>query len=171
MLTQEQTTRLHELQPRIAEAARIAHYRWMTDCDIDDIIQEANDAIITKATTDPDFLNQTDSYIVNMGIWRARDAARRERRHTNRTCDPPPPTDGDADDDLLDRFSESGSDLDLRITIQQTLAGLNETTRRVAIMLAQGYRKVEIAQALGMSPQSVGYHTGRARQALTGALA
>lgn len=73
--------RLEALEERLrAAACHVARRAGAAGSDVDDVFANARLAIIDRAAEDPDFLAQTDAYVVNYGIWRAQDQLRRDSR-------------------------------------------------------------------------------------------
>lgn len=122
----------------------------------DDLVQEANVSIIERANQDPTFLVQQPAYIVRRGLWRAGDALRRELNHQKRAV----PLEED-----LELESEELDLLDA-IAVREAVEGLNAKQRDVAERLAIGLRRKEIADDIGIKPQSLTWHYGKLRRIL-----
>lgn len=166
MSEKKQTARIIELQDDLSKMAAWLHHNEMPDMEPDDLAQEMNLAILEKAQQDPDFLLAKKSYIINFAIWRAKDAARKNRRrYTNHLAETDP------DDDDPASFIAPDLDLDYSITIRQILDTLGEKTRSIALLLAQGYKKTEIAGMMKVTPQAIGYHVRQAQATFAEALA
>ena len=153
-MTPHQYEALIRLQPRLryAVVARFGPH------DADDLVQEANVAIIERANADPSYLVQQPAYLVRAGLWRAADALRRETAYLNRIA----PLE----------FAEQPDELDLLeiLAVREALAGLGERQRAIAVSLAAGRRKAEIAADLGIKRQSIYHHLAKIQVALAGAM-
>ena len=68
--------RIEALEPRIRAAT--INVAQITGGDADDLFANARLAIIERALEESRFLSQADAYIVNFGVWRARDRHRHE---------------------------------------------------------------------------------------------
>jgi len=161
-LSKEQQDRIVELQSYLRRRAAWLHYTKFPTVPVDEIIAEANLAILERAADDPDFLNQSNSYVTNHGLWRAGDAHRRVLRYEPDTLL------DDEDTGLADTLPAPEADLDLSVAVREALAKLDDTARTVAIMLTQGYKKAEIARHLGIKKQSISWHCRKIEQALVG---
>lgn len=170
-MTPEQTAKLEALQPRLERAAIGISNRSAHTIPADDIVQEANLAIIERAMTDPTFMDQTPSYIMQHGLWKARDQYRSKGtlgRYDARTVS----LDAlNADESTDYQFPADAvvvdDDLDLSVAVQQAIDTLGDTAKAICIMLANGYKKAEIARALGIQRQSINWHVKKARAALS----
>ena len=154
-LTAAQNARIVELQPYLARRAGWLHHTHLPVVPEDEIVAVANLAIAERAAREPAFLDQTPSYVTTHGLWRAQSAYR----------SPPATTDLD-----LSAIPAPVADLDLSAAISQALDTLDDTARTVAAMLAQGYRKAEVARHLGMKKQSIYHHLDKIQVALAGAM-
>jgi DNA-binding CsgD family transcriptional regulator len=164
-LTKEQHERIVNLQPYLRRRADWLHHTKFPTVPVDEIIAEANLAILERAAQEPDFLDQNDSYVTTHGLWRAKDACVRELTYEPLTL---------LDDEnagLADTLTAPEIDLDLTAAVHQALSQLDDTARQVAVMLAQGYRKSDIADQLGIRKQSIGWHVTKVRRALAGVAA
>jgi DNA-directed RNA polymerase specialized sigma24 family protein len=161
--------RLVGLQPRL-RAAIVAKCGRQ---DLDDLLQEANVALLERAAADPEFLLQTDGYVVNWGVWRAQDA--NCRRYTYEGFAPLFPETGEDDDEAVASGAQLAAipapalDPDAAIAVRDALAGVTGKTRAVADGLLAGLRRKDIAEALGITSQSVGWHYSKLRRALAAA--
>jgi hypothetical protein len=70
--------RIEALTPQINVIAR--HWASRTGCEVEDIDQTMVLAIAEQATQHPEFLRQTDNYVLTRGSWRAVDAVRKHWR-------------------------------------------------------------------------------------------
>jgi DNA-directed RNA polymerase specialized sigma24 family protein len=127
----------------------------------EELLSQMNLYLAERAHQDPGFLQQAPGYITRAAAWRARDWMRSQRRER---C-----TSFDAIEQVL---YAPAPDLDLGLAVRDALAGLCETDRQIAGMLASGYERKEIAQRLGYSSSSALWRAlARIRAALTPALA
>lgn len=161
----EQNTRLVKLQDDLTKMAYWLHRQHIPDMHPDDILGEMNLALMIRADQDPTFLDQKKAYIISHAVWRARHAATKNRRYTNRRVDYV-----DDEADPLSYIADT-ADLDFGLDFQQALAGLSEKTKTIVLLLGQGYRKADIARIMKISAPNVGYHVKRARAHFTKALA
>ena len=159
-LTAAQNARIVELQPYLARRAGWLHHTHLPGVPEDEIVAVANLAIAERAAREPAFLDQTPSYVTTHGLWRAQSAYR-----TAAYRSPPATTDLD-----LSAIPAPVADLDLSAAISQALDTLDDTARTIAVMLAQGYRKAEVARHLGMKKQSIYHHLDKIQVALAGAM-
>lgn len=151
-MTPEQHLALIRLQPGLRRAITHRFGSSMTD----DLVNDANVAIIERAKRDRTFLVAKPAYVVRLGVWRAGDAARKEWSYLNFT--------------VLGEPHERGTlpeqDYILSISVEQALAGVGERTRAVATGIADGMGTKDVAGMLDVMPQAVTYHKGKIRRAL-----
>jgi len=120
----------------------------------DDLVQDANVAIIERADRDPTYLVTSPAYIVQLGIWRAGDTVRREAAYFRAV----------APVELAKAQVET--DFVTIATVAQALETVGGRTRLVADGLAGGMRETDIAVELGTRPQAITYHKRKLRRAL-----
>ena len=165
MLTPDQIETIEELQGYLT---RVAHnivrtsYPW---ADPDDLLQEMNVYILERAQQDPEFLDQTRSYITRAAAWNGRNALRgacRERNHT------PLEMDGEGDTPAMEtRFAENGPDVELSVAVTEALSALGDKALKIAKLIAAGWTGNDLARAAGLtSRKSVTYYRKQIAEAL-----
>jgi len=153
------------LAKRIVGAAhKIA---WGYGIEPEDVQSEITLAILERYAEEPEFLEQTDAYIVNHGAWRARNELNRQfRSYYNRTVDGDAPAteDGDAPatedgDALLDLLPASGSweDVELSFEVRDALSSLAERDQQICAMFGGGWTASEIADETDCSRRTIYY--------------
>ena len=166
MLTDSQTARISDpnLQNYLERIAWKIHYRSYPMVDGEDILSQMNLAIIERAESDPTFLDQQPGYITKAAAWAARTWCRRELHGQNLQ---PNILDDETEDGQLmaETIAASDTDLDLTISVRDTVASLDDKLQMVAQMLMQGFKKREIAETLGVTPASVSYYVNQLRSA------
>lgn len=159
------TDRLSEDGP-LAQRIRGAAYNVArrNDADPDDVEQEIYLAILERFEADPEFLDETDAYIVNHGAWKATDVLRGRRLRTERdtaTCYAGDGNDLRNDALTTDPWSDVNARLstpDLAMLVSQVLAGLeDETDQAIAKALMEGHKPAKIARQVGCSRRNVYY--------------
>jgi len=144
-----------KLQKRIKGAAYNVARQY--NADPDDVEQDIILAILERYVGEPEFLNQTDAYIVNHGAWRARDTLHRQLVQANR-CQEDVPLDNDDPNSstLLDTIpSTPWPEIELGMDIESALAPLNRQNQNIARMLATGHNATEISAKVGISYKTV----------------
>ena len=148
---------LESLLPRIKGAAH--NIARQHNADPDDVEQEIVLAILERYAQEPTFLDQTPAYIVNHGVWRARDVLRRQATmHTNRELPTSElfDTDEGAEGDKAPTFAEDPwQEVALSLAIEEALGELSEENQRIARGLAAGYSAREIGPAIGLHWRTV----------------
>ena len=139
------TNPLEALMPRIRGAAHnIARQRGDNP---DDVEQEIILAILERYTVEPEFLDQTAAYIVQHGAWKASGYVRMSDRIEDH--------DVYADFGPAVTSTNPWRGVDLRLDLQQAMAGLSERDQQIATDLAAGYTPREIGPDLGISYRTV----------------
>jgi len=146
---------LESLTPRIRGAAHSIARQYNTDPN--DVEQEMILAILERYAAEPEFLDQTAAYVVNFGAWRARNALKREAVQDSRCLEDTPLSDDPDAPTILDFVATTNPwpQVDLRLCIEQAMAGLDETNQQIASGLAAGYTPREIGPAIGVSYRTV----------------
>jgi DNA-directed RNA polymerase specialized sigma24 family protein len=159
--------RLEGLQRRIRGAAHCL--AWSCGADPQDVESEIVLAILARYAKEPAFLDQRDTYVVGFGVWRARDALRRERaRYYGFTVEDEPGGDPGGPS-LLDALgTDPWEAVDRRIDLKAALDGLTEENRAIANALAAGFVPREIGPALGLSRRTVYNRIVQIRRAWAG---
>jgi len=155
-VNKEAEARLAEqsLTHRIGGAAYNVATQW--NVDQGDVEQEMILAILEQYTLDPDFLNQTDAYIVNKAAWAVRDALRRQARQWNNETENYETFTGTPLMDLLADEVNSTDLMELQATFAKAYDELEETDRAILTSLYEGYTYREIgAMVGGLSQTSV----------------
>lgn len=167
--TEDQETRIAGLARRVRTIACGLVGRGLTSAELEDRVSDLEGEmwlyLVDRAAREPSFLDQTDAYIAQACEWRARDYARRERHGLKLI---PLSLDDSPEDPmcLLDVIGTEDPPISLSIDVAQALDNLGDVARRVAVMIAAGWRNVDIAQELGVRPATVFYYRGQIRQAL-----
>ena len=162
--------RIFALMPRIDRRAVILSRRH--DLDLDDIRSEMLLAILERAHEEPDFLAQTDSYIVQYGEWKALHVA--ERQHTYERYCPLFPEDAD---ELIPQHTPSPEQAIIAAelaeeraarsqAVREVVSNLTGSIRTVAEGLMTGRRRKDIAQDLGVRAQTLSHYYRRLAVAL-----
>lgn len=155
MMTSQQRHILIRLQPALRRAIIARYGPAMAD----DLVQDANVAIIERANKDPAYLVATgEAYILQLGVWRAGDAARHEWAYLRAVA---------IGEDEIEAL-EVWPDFATTVSIDQALADVKERTRIVALGIAGGMGTTDIAAVLDVQPQGIAYHKRRLREALEG---
>lgn len=150
MATADERLSSESLNNRIKGAAFNVAAQWNTDPE--DVEQEIVLAILEEYANDPNFLNQTDAYIVNRGAWAARDHLRRmaaqEWNH-------------EVEDAIPDLVGEANPDpwatVDLGLAIGAAYDELGPVDREILVCVYRGLSRREIGQAVGMSHAGVNW--------------
>jgi len=140
------------LMARINGAAYNVAYRY--NADPEDVKQDIVLAILERYAGEPEFLRQTDAYIVNFGAWRARDTLGRQMRQHNREIEDEPLDDGNATVRELIAVDD-WPEVEMGMVVQQALAGMDVVDRQICHGLAAGYSTREIAPAVGICLKTV----------------
>lgn len=129
--------------------------------DYDDARSEITLAILERYAQEPGFLEDNAiAYITTHGVWRARDALRRECvQFVNCTVDGDAPVGDDGDATVLELTSGdwSWSDAEREFAVARALDVLDEEDRRIARMYAMGYTSTEISNKVGIARRTVYY--------------
>jgi DNA-directed RNA polymerase specialized sigma24 family protein len=152
-----QGTVLEGLEDRIKGAACNVAQSWGADAD--DVEQEMVLAILERYEEEPEFLQQTDAYVVNYGAWKARDVLKHEACQFNREVEDSPVEDDDGITllDLADQ-QDPWAEISVSLAVREAIENLDDTNRQIALGLAAGYAVPEIADEIGMTRQAVYYH-------------
>lgn len=155
-MTSDQAQQIVKLQAQLIPIAGAIAAQY--DVDFDDLLSEANAAIIERAAHDPSFLAQKENYITRWGAWRARDYARRQCQwqgmqpyQVEIEVTPTDPTDIADTAELAD-------------ALENLITSLGTQARQVLSLWANGYSVKEIADTLSITPASVCCHKTRIRQ-------
>lgn len=144
------------LADRIRGAAHNIAFEY--GADPDDVESEITLAILETYADDPEFLNNTEAYIVNRGAWRARDVLKREcNLYVNRTVDGDAST---ADDGatLLELLpGETWAEVEFGFAVEQAMEALDDRDAQIARMYAGGWNASEIGDAVGCARRTVYY--------------
>lgn len=158
-------TKLAELQKTIRGAAHNVARQW--NVDPDDVEQEIVMGILEAFTKDPDFLDQTDSYIVCRGVWAARRTLQKQARQWNRETEALVVDHNGAkvyqqcrNDEFsltLTTIGESNPwpTVERGLVSEFILSKLNETDRAILTALASGFKVKEVAEIVGVSLRTV----------------
>lgn len=173
---QSPETRLTELEEKIAGTAfKIArkYNRGFRNVEADDLASEMVLAILERAAEQPDFLAQTDAYIVNYGAWKARDWAKRQTTFNARELQDDPVSDDLDGATLLEMIeADNWDDTDRGLAIEQAMDDLSEMDQEICAGLASGYSVRDIAPSVGCSVPTVYNHMrGNIAEALSPVLA
>jgi len=153
----------------LAKAIRGAAYNVAIrqSVDVDDVHQDIVLAILEKFAGEPEFLGQTDSYIVYWGVWKAQENLRAMRTRTKKD----EPLDLDIDD--LDRpYQECGARLaddpwddvnaaldlpspDMAAWTRDVVADLDDQNREICKSHMAGKRARQIGPEVGIHWQTV----------------
>ena len=165
MLTTSQQAQIQSMQPYLGRIAGSLARSYSHNLDREDLLSQMNLSIVEQAERDPDFLNQTPGYVSRRAGWAARDYAKRELRGQNLT---PTSLDAETQDGQLlgETFSTAEQDLDLVLSVRETLNGLSGRTAQVARMLLEGWKRKDIASHFGIRSQSLSPELARIREAL-----
>jgi len=140
------------LMARIHGAAHNVAFQYHADPD--DVKQGIVLAILERYAGEPEFLQQSNAYIVNFGAWRARDTLGRQMRQHNREIEDEPLDDGNAT--VLEMVEVDGwPEVEMGMAVQQALAGMDEQDRQICHGLAAGYSTREIAPVVGSCLKTV----------------
>lgn len=151
---------LEALMPRIKGAAHnIARQRGT---DPDDVEQDIVLAILERYTQEPEFMDQTAAYIVQHGAWKASGYVKKSDRVEDH--------DVYADFGPAVTATNPWKQVDLRLDLQQVMAGLSERDQQIAVGLTEGYTPREIGPSLGISYRTVYNVCNRMRETVTMAL-
>jgi DNA-directed RNA polymerase specialized sigma24 family protein len=169
-MTRSQSVNIADLQAYLERIAWKLSYKYGEDHD--DLLQVMNLEILEQAEKNPTFLDQTRAYICNKAAWAARNFCRSDLRGQNHGHDRAAfSLDQDNDDgtDPAETIAAETPDQDVRISVQDALASLSETTQLVAKLMMEGYKGEALAEHAGLnSKAAVGYHRRLIKQALTG---
>lgn len=176
MFTTEDARILAETNPKLSHLLPIINqmgwrYARPTGLDADEVANEIVLAILERQAKDPNFMNQTDSYILHAGryaAWRQMDRNSTDAKYV---------ADGDFDlmteeipddelgiEEMLTRAEEA-------ITLALAIEQLSDRERSVVTLAAAGITTGEMAQTFECSPAAISGYKSRAVRKLTGALA
>lgn len=164
MATADERLSSESLNNRIKGAAFNVAAQWNTDPE--DVEQEIVLAILEEYANDPNFLNQTDAYIVNRGAWAARDHLRRmAAQEWNHEVDN---EETDTGTPLLDLAGEINpwATVDLEAALASAYDELNATDQGILFGVYQGMTRREIGKAVGLSHTSVNNHVPAIAEAI-----
>lgn len=142
------TKRTKQLQPRVTTAARYLAIK--VGIDADEAEQEIWLGICERAGQQKTFLHQTDAYIVQAGVYHARNEWQKRHQRESRQVPEEEGIHVTSDNRLLDNIC-SGDYLE---RLMRRLRG-DRLARETAKGLLTGFRKKEIAARNGVSPQAV----------------
>jgi len=156
------TTRDLSNDSALARAITGASYKLARQygADVDDVQSEVTLAILERYAREPEFLEQSDSYVVSYGAWRARDVLKREcALYVNRTVEGDAPATDDGDATVLElQADDVWADVEFSFAVEQALAGLSEDDATIARLYAGGWNAQEIADEVGCSRRTVYNH-------------
>jgi DNA-binding NarL/FixJ family response regulator len=156
MATADERLSSESLNNRIKGAAYNVAMQW--NVEPDDVEQEIILAILEEYANDPDFLNQTDAYIVNRGAWMARNALKRMAvQEWNHEVDD---AETEAGTPLLDLVGEYNpwTTVDLEAALANAYDELSATDQGILSGMYAGLNRREIGQQVGLSHTSVNNH-------------
>jgi DNA-directed RNA polymerase specialized sigma24 family protein len=157
-MTEEARRRLSQesLLDRIKSAAYNVAMQW--NADPEDVVQEIVLAILEEYTKDPDFLNQTDAYIVNKGAWMARNALKRMAvQEWNHEVEDVETETGTPLLDLVGEYNPWAA-VDLGLALNTAYDELGEVDRGIVAGMYEGLNRREIGQKVGLSHTAVNNH-------------
>jgi DNA-directed RNA polymerase specialized sigma24 family protein len=157
-MTEEARRRLSQesLIDRIKGAAYNVAVQW--NADPEDVEQEIVLAILEEYTKDPNFLNQTDAYIVNKGAWMARNVLKRQAvQEWNHEVED---VETETGSPLLDLVGEHDpwAVIDLDLALNTAYDELGEVDRGIVAGMYEGLNRREIGQKVGLSHTAVNNH-------------
>lgn len=133
--------------------------------DSDDVRSEITLAILEAYADDPDFLaDNTIAYVVSRGVWRARDALKREYNlYYNRTVDGDAPAGDDGDATILELQTDGDwSEVEFSLAVETALESLDPEDAQIARMYAGGWTASAIADEVGIGRRTVYYRLNHA---------
>ena len=176
----EKTTRLQKKLGTKLEAIDAKMWQIAKKCanqdpeaTVEDMYQYLLLALIERQKSDPEFFEQTESYVVKYAYFMGTNLARKSRIYLRIVDDAGNVIDPDSNDEdedtqvelenrekLLQKINLVEQDV-LRIELVEAIAEAMETlsddNRKVVEMLYLGYRKSEIAEELNISKPAVTY--------------
>ncbi len=154
----------------LAKAIRGAAYNVAIrqSVDVDDVHQDIVLAILEKFAVEPEFLEQTDSYIVYWGVWKAQENLRAMRTRTERDKPLDPvhfAGSSNPYEEIVagladDPWDEVNANLDLpspdmAAWTQEVVAGLDPQNREICKSHMAGKRARQIGPEVGIHWQTV----------------
>ena len=124
----------------------------------DEVEQEIVLAILEEYTKNPDFLNQTDAYLVNKGAWVARNVLKRQAvQMWNHEVED---DDTETGTPLLDLIGEDDpwTATDLQLAIILAYDELDTVDQDILYGLYEGRNRREIGEMVGLSHTSINNH-------------
>jgi DNA-directed RNA polymerase specialized sigma24 family protein len=147
---------MSQLTPRIKGAA----YNVATQYSVDpeDVEQEIILAILEEYTKDPTFLDQTDAYIVNKGVWAARNVLKHQAvQMWNHEVEDAETETGTPLLDLIGEYDPWEAE-SLELALSEAYDELNPTDQGILSGMYAGLNRREIGKTVGLSHTTVNNH-------------
>ena len=140
-----------------------ANYISSPEHTADDLFQIMVEAIIVESEKKPEFIQQTDAYIVNFAVWTAKKKAQASRTYGKyvgeekvfKTEEDDEASDFDTQTDPSLSPEELVVRREVYRDIEKVIRTLSTENRKVVVMLFERYSQVEIAEALGITKAAV----------------
>jgi hypothetical protein len=142
--------RLTDLLPSITRAIK-GRYPYLQPADVDDAISEAHVALLSRHLSEPTFVQQTDSYIIQYAVHAAWTMIRRSHATARRRAEADAAERVPAHDPQL----QSVDDLQFAATV---LGQLHGRAHDIAAALLRGCNRADACREAGLSPQSFTYY-------------
>ncbi len=167
------TSKIEDLTPRLKRKAQYVSNK-SSQMDADDAFQEMVVSILEHAESDPDFIKQTDAYIINQAAWDTGHVARSYRTYSRynlpdleigRDQDDCPQTIIDITPDSFDLEADVLEMIEME-SLAVAIRHLTPENSTLVTLLYKGYNNLEIAAEMGISPSAVSQRKGTIRRQL-----
>jgi len=170
-LTKAQVEKIESLQNYLTRIANNLARNNFPSADPQDLLQMMNETIVTQQAKTPKFLSQSPKFICQRAAWGAQ-AAYRKYHHINMRKSRPQHFANeiklDSEENNQAELIGTSRDNDTALSVAQALVGLSEKTLEIAQLLADGWKRQDIAKKLGVSRVTVHNHTKKLQKALAG---